>query len=323
MDFSKKTQFYLTYLFTHPFKDNNGYKSFNINKLPNEILLFIPTYDGFNQSVHPDVLFFPKTREGHHFYLVMTPYPWGKNRYENPSLLVSRDGTNFYELVKGLNPLVLAPPYGHNNDPDIIFNSITETFNIYYLETMPPDSQNVILLTSQDGMKWFKKSIIHYDLHSGDPLILSPAIIFVDDIFYMFYVRAWRASQTAINYITSTDGERWEKDSVNLVITNFPDQFAPWHLDVFQDENYFYMLVCGPYADLNLYLGRSVDLKYWAFLEEPIIKRSASFFDSERIYRSCGIIQDDILIVYFSIRTNQKSWQIGLKKFSLADLYQE
>jgi len=59
--------------------DNYGYTSFDLNELPDDLLLFIPTYDGFNQAVHLNVLFFSKMRKSHHFYLVMTPYPWGKN----------------------------------------------------------------------------------------------------------------------------------------------------------------------------------------------------------------------------------------------------
>ncbi len=305
--------------FNLPTNHSNG--NFDLQTLPQEMLLYIPTYDGSNQATHPDVLFFPEGRNGIYFYLVMTPYPWSNNRYENPSLLFSRNGVNFYEPVTGLNPLVPQPTYDHNNDPDLIFNPLTEAFNIFYLETMRPDSQNTVLLTSPDGIKWRKKTAVHYDLKAGDPFILSPAVIFVDSCFYMFYVKAQSTTQTEINYITSPDGEKWEKDSVNRVSTNFSAQFAPWHLDVFRDENYFYMLCCGPYKDLNLYLGQSTDLQNWKFLEEPIIRRSKNFYDSERIYRSSGIVQDNLLVVYFSLRTNLGQWRIGLKKFSLMELF--
>lgn len=300
---------------------NQSDERFDLRNLPDEMLLFVPTYDGSNQATHPDVLFFPEGRKGLYFYLVMTPYPWSDNRYENPSLLVSHNGINFYEPVAGLNPLAPQPPYDHNNDPDLIFNPLTESFNIFYLETMRPDSQNTILLSSPDGIHWDKKTAVHYDLTKGDPFILSPAVIFVGSHFYMFYVKARSTSKTEINYITSLNGEQWTKDSVQTINTNFPSQFAPWHIDVFQDEDYFYMLCCGPYADLNLYLGRSPDLRNWLFLEEPILRRSKNFYDSERIYRSCGIIQDDVLIVYFSIRTNLGQWRIGFKKFLLSVLF--
>jgi hypothetical protein len=75
-----------------------------LKKIPDNTHVYIPTYDGSNQVVHPDVLFINDT-----FRLAITPYPLGNNQYENPSVYESSDGFHFTELKSGINPLVTSP----------------------------------------------------------------------------------------------------------------------------------------------------------------------------------------------------------------------
>jgi len=294
---------------------------FNLSNLPDEAILNIPTYDSLNQATHPDVLFFEEKYLSFHFFMTMTPYPFSDNQYENPSILVSYDGLKFYEQRKGINPLVTKPLYDHNDDPDIIFIDSTKLLHIYYLETMRPDSQNVCLLSSSDGLNWKKKTIINYNLKKHEPFILSPAIISIDSIYYMFYVQEEKPTPFSIQYLRSSDAVQWSKESPIKTNTNLPNNISPWHIDVFNGEDYYYMLCCAPSGNLNLYLGRSVNLIDWDFIQSPILQYGKDFYNSERIYRSTGVIQDDILIVWFSFRTYLNEWKIGVKKYSLIELF--
>jgi len=305
------------------FSNHEEEELFDLNSLPDEEILNIPTYDGLNQATHPDVLFFEEKHLSFHFFMTMTPYPFSNNKYENPSILVSYNGLKFYEQRKGLNPLVPEPLYDHNDDPDIIFINSNKSFHIYYLETMRPDSQNVCLLSSFNGLDWKKTTVINYDFKKHEIFILSPAMICVDGKYHMFYVREEKPAPYSIQFITSSDAIRWSKESPTKTTTNLPNNISPWHIDVFKGDDCYYLLCCAPYGDLNLYIGRSTDLIDWDFIQTPILKYGKDFHNSERIYRSTGVVQDDVLIVWFSFRTYVNEWKIGLKKYSLDELFQE
>lgn len=288
--------------------------------IPNLRILNIPTYDGSNQAVHPDILFFEDGLNGHYFYLTMTPYPNSNDKFENPSILVSENGFDFYEEIIGLNPLVDYPKDGHNDDPDIIYIDELETFLIYYLETIKPDSQNVMMLKSQNGINWDKERLIHYDLHNGDHFIVSPAVLQTNDKFYMFYVNISLPGHP-IQFLTSVNGTFWDKDSLQNINTKLPEELIPWHIDVFTGPDKYYMLCSGPYNDSNLYLATSTDLIEWSFIKKPILKNSNSYFLSKKIYRSSGLINNQTLIIWFSFSNYAGEWHIGVKKYSLIDIF--
>lgn len=290
-----------------------------LEEIPIEHILNIPTYDESSQAVHPDILYFKDSFKGHYFYMVMTPYPYSDDDYENPSILVSENGCVFYEEKDSLNPLVEIPAYGYNNDPDIFFNNGTNEFYIHYLETMRPDSQNLILLKSSDGIEWYKSTAVRYDFNSGDDFIISPTMVMKDNTYYLFYVNKFLVGRP-IQYYTSPSGIVWDKNFINDISIHFPEGFTPWHLDVFAGNQQYYMLCNGYFDDFNnqnLYMATSSDLINWHVGDEPILKNSPSFYNSRRIYRSTGVVDGNLLVVWFSFLTFDNEWKIGVKKYYL------
>lgn len=74
-----------------------------------------PTYDGSGQAVHPSLVYFrdgwgnDRARNNWRYWLVMTPFPNKKERYENPSILVSNEGVK-WRVPPGLkNPIEKEP----------------------------------------------------------------------------------------------------------------------------------------------------------------------------------------------------------------------
>ena len=122
--------------------------------------LSIPTYEKSGQIVHPDI----QIREDPPKYvLAFTPYPNTNDKFENPSIVISDDGLHFHEEKEGLNPLVPAPTKDHNDDPDLTFHN--RVYQMLYLETVRPDYQNLMLLTSKDRINWNKEVFRHEALN--------------------------------------------------------------------------------------------------------------------------------------------------------------
>lgn len=256
--------------------------------------------------------------------MAMTPYPDSNDNFENPSILVSENGYDFYEENDGINPLVQTPEIDHNDDPDIFFERKTNEFYLLYLETLRPEAQNLNILKSKDGLNWNKSTQIHYDLLAGDDFIVSPSMIRKADINYLFFVNTYKEGYP-IQYYKTTQGTDWNKDSAESISVNFPDTFTPWHIDIFSSDDQYYMLINGFYNSIernhHLYIAKSSDLLNWEVRLEPIIISSPNFYNSKMIYRSSGVVEKDLLVVWFSFQTNNNKWKIGVKKFNLNKLF--
>jgi len=271
--------------------------------------------------MHPDVIFFENGLDGHYFLMAFTPYPFSRNQYENPSIVVSDNGVDFYEESEEINPVVAPPSGGYNNDPDILYNPRTDSFFLYYNETLRPETQNIIIMTSENRIQWKRQSTVHYDLKKAQPFTLSPTCVYSDSGYYLFYVNA-SVRYRPIQYLISDDGLDWNMADIHSVEYSFPSNLMPWHIDVFGETGNYYMLVCAPYPNTDLYLARSADLITWEFHEKPIIDHNAAFFGPcDRVYRSSGIVRDDLLVVWFSYRRLDGSWGIAIQKFNLSSLF--
>lgn len=292
-----------------------------IDSLPNEQLLSIPTYDGSGQCVHPDIIYFPESYQGSRFLLAYTPYPFSNDKIENPSLAVSQNGVDFTDLRNGLNPLCNAPAYDHNDDPDIHFDPITHKYYLYYLETMRPDSQNVICLESTDWSSFTRHTILHFDLINHDPFILSPAYIALknDAGHRLYFVAA--GDSFKIKSIYSANGTDWSKTAIDELQTDLPPELRPWHVDVLNSPTGYAMLCAclttpGSLLYQKLLLGTSMDGIHWHFNQKPLMETDPSFHGCRSIYRSTGIWIDDQLAVWYSMMDTNNNWRIGIKKFN-------
>lgn len=99
-----------------------------------------PTYDGSGQVVHPSIIdFFNEfginAWSGYRYWMVLTPYPYGQNRFENPSLYASNDGLSWVVPPNITNPLDTSSgglDKGFLFDPEMIFNPDCNQLWIYY-----------------------------------------------------------------------------------------------------------------------------------------------------------------------------------------------
>lgn len=267
--------------------------------------LVIPTYDGSGQAVHPDVL-----REPDRLVMAITPYPYSNNAFENPSLLVSSDGTHFTEPSEGLNPLVEAPPIDHNNDPDLHVDPVTGEYEILYLEALRPDAQHLISLRSRDLVTWTRHTAIEWNLAAGALFVVSPAVIVHGGTTSLFDV-VLVGDDRRIERNDSPDGTTWDG------ATAFPVALAtggmvPWHIDVFAHPNGYGMLINGYFHDIDangndrgfnnqdLWLATSLDLIHWSLHPQPLLAHDDPDLDVATVYRSTGFVAGDRLIIWYS-----------------------
>ena len=273
---------------------------------------YIPTYEKSNQIVHPDILVRITSPK---YVLVFTPYPNTNDKFENPSIVISDDGINFHEEKKGLNPLVPPPVQDHNDDPDISFHD--NKYHILYLETVRPDYQNLILLTSTDRINW-EKEILNHEIISKDKpqFMLSPTLIYSKDECFLFAVNKDISSKNTLYIVKGADLQSLDfSNKIGLNLLGISMEYQPWHVDVFKDDKSNYiMLLCmvTPYSAKNkeysLFIGISKDLINWNFQKTPVLKNC---------YRSSGFVKDGVLYIYFSSNIYADVWKTGLYKTKL------
>jgi hypothetical protein len=271
--------------------------------------LRIPTYDGSGQAEHPDIVYFPAGWHGFKYWMAMTPYPYENNRRENPSIVVSNDGSA-WQIPPGLTePIVPPPACDHNSDPDLVYRPDTDELYLFYTEQRRSqycgalNENHLRLLTSRDGVHWSSpQTVIRWDLGRA-PLYLSPSVVYRSGVFEL-----WIAGGGGVVHATSGDGVSWSPLSPVRIGA------APWHLDVEYVEarsQYWMLFVDSPFAGSTLRLATSRDGLDWDVYPDPLLV-PGSRWDDERIYRATFLYGVDArLRVWYSARSRLGLWHIG------------
>jgi hypothetical protein len=270
----------------------------------------IPTYDGSGQATHPDIAYFADGWHGYKYWMAMTPYTYDSAGRENPSIVVSNDGSSWLVPPGLMNPLVPPPPCDHNSDPDLIYDPRTDELHLYYVESQRAqycgavNENHLRLMKSSDGVHWGgPQTVMTWDL-GKDPLYVSPAVAYRRGSFEM-----WMASDTGgVVHATSEDGVNWSALQ-RVGIGN-----TPWHLDVAYVEGpsqYWMLFVDSPVASSRLRLATSEDGLTWDVYPAPLLV-PGSGWDDERIYRAAFLYGDDgRLRVWYSAKSSAGQWHVG------------
>ncbi len=234
--------------------------------------------------------------------LVMTPYPFSNDRLENPSLLVSDDGMTFSAAPGAAAPLVPPPAHDHNNDPDLRRDPRTGDYEILYLEALRPDRQTLVALRSRDQRTWTRRDAVVYDLHRGDPFIVSPAALDDAGQTHLFYVDT---ADRRLYTMVSADGATWDPRSATPVAIDL-GAIKAWHVDALRGDGAYALLISG-YVDRfehqDLYLATSPDLVHWTLRQKPLLDHRDPALGVESLYRSTGVVEHGTLVVWYAMQT--------------------
>ena len=273
-----------------------------------------PTYEKSGQAVHSSIIKLSTSL----FIMVFTPYPNTDDKFENPSIVISKNGITFKEEKKHLNPLVPTPSIDHNDDPDF-FITENKLYNIIYLETLRPDFQNLCLLRSYDRISWERTVLFTQKLHQNDNFMLSPTYVKKDETF-LFFVNKKQNNMLQLEYVKGKDLFSIDFQNSNiLIVQNL--KYTPLHLSILTYSQGYIMLLTVVSGDLrngtySLITAYSEDLISWKTNNKIIL---------DNCYRSSGFIIDDTIYIYaskiFKFKNTRQKWKLCLYKIKLSDVF--
>lgn len=279
-------------------------------------LEIISTY-GDNQAYHPKVLSFKEKWNGYKYWMSYTPYPSGDDSKENPHIAVSNDLLTWKAPSERTNPI--DEPNNHestvnyNSDSHIVYNKDNNTMYCYWRFVCDEDNLVIIYrVESVDGINWRNKTVTAYSNNRKSKDYISPAIIYDNGIYKMWYVD----QGNVVTYAVSKDGITW-KDQ-NIIKLEYENKLYTWHLDVIRNKEKYEMIVVAytqwaARNDMNLYYTSSIDGIRWektSKILEPSLK--TAYWDNKGIYRSSFIYENGNYYVFYS-GTNKKYYHgIGL-----------
>jgi hypothetical protein len=316
--------------------------------------LRIPTYDGSGQVVHPSVIDFLneygiEAWSGYRYWMVLTPYPYSQDQYENPSLYASHDGFTWAVPKNISNPLITASNIGDKGflfDPDMIYNPDSDQLWIYYrfastdvlkmqLICINPDLTVTKPVTIMEQSPWSQK-----DNRTRSFCMYRES----SDRWHMWGGGGKEKAPYNTYYYFSNDGIHW-RDPQQVLNQDGLDPFqsiglSNWHMSGKPNgkerrvEFLVYATVNSP-IQKHLFSSKNPIVYSECSLDSPILFRtpvvspvllpSKSGWDSGRLYRCTFQIIDDkttyLYSIWYSAQGSDGQWHIGYTKGHLGTEY--
>ncbi|AFU16627.1 4Fe-4S ferredoxin iron-sulfur binding domain protein [Bacillus thuringiensis MC28] len=280
--------------------------------------LIIATYDGYNQTTHPKVVYFENGWNGWKYWMAHTPYPFSNDKYENPSISVSNDGISWTDPKGLLNPIdqptadEITDKY-HMSDTHLLF--VNGKLECWYRFNKNGVIDQILRKTTTDGITWSTREVM-YTL-SGWDMALSPAIVHDGFRYKMWYI----TGNFEIKYTESDSGFSWGPLQ-NVTIKTGSKSYRAWHLDVIQEgRNYELLLAAGdsslPLENDRKELLHGVSVSPTYFELESILKPTpaeSGKWDNYYLYRSCILKIGTHYKIFYAAMNQLKRWHIGLSE---------
>lgn len=295
-------------------------------------VLQLETPDGTGQVVHPDVVTTPRGwGSGERRHLAITPYTFGSNAVENPSVYVGSDGHS-WSVAPGVRNPIVTPATGYLSDPDQLWVPESDELWLYYRHVA--DAANIVrLVRSSDGVKW--SAPIEVVRAPGMGLI-SPTVVRRGPGDWMMWsvnggISGCGGPSTTVELRRSADGLKWgAPTAVSLAQGNL---FA-WHLDVRwipKLGQYWALYPVKHAGDCNtaeVYLATSTDGVQWTTYPNPVLRSGAIPEFRDVVYRSSFEFHptSDAVSFYFSGAvwngsTNQFTWSAATQRLDRSQLF--
>ena len=273
--------------------------------------LSLPNTFGFDEAVHPTVVYIPESFGGYKYWLVQTPIPYDSNmelyidRYEIPHVHASNDGYNWEIVVSPLDdvsPQEIANG-AYMSDPHIIYRPDINQLEVFYRLTKGGglDGYNsshetqLLRKTSTDGVNWTEREVI---LEMGPSysdnlnLMISQAVIW--DNTQKKY-RFWYNNYSGNVLQRDWDGTTWGEIKTVGVSKNPVSAIKyqeKWHLDVAYYRGKYHMTTYD-YQENEINYWVSNDGLYFAFVKNLLkSSRDAQPIYAGGLYRPVTILDE-------------------------------
>ena len=309
----------------HEIKSESTYKLSYANGVTP---LKLRNYIGNIQNVHPKVLYFENGFGGHKYWMAYTPYPYSNDKHENPCVAYSNDGFMWVNI--NANPLSDPGGHGYNSDTHLVYRSDTGVLECWYRyvgdASDSPREETIFRRTTTDGITWTAEEQIYSNTSGNYSRILSPAIIFENNIYKIWCVQQKNNDPVTIAYYEApaTDATAWVKiREINLTYTDNGIRVYPWHMDVIKDgDTYILLVMCRNGTSIannhcSLFITTSTDNTNYS---TPYIVVEGSAIGWDRyMYRSSIVKVGNVYRIYYSAGTggattiySSSVWGIGV-----------
>ncbi|MBQ3244968.1 MAG: hypothetical protein IJB01_10215 [Bacteroidaceae bacterium] len=285
----------------------------------NQGALKIKTFDGTDSPYHPSVLYFKEGWNGYKYWMAETPFSPKSKPYEDrnecPSIHVSNNGIDWAELIN--NPIddlneKEVEELDYFSDPHLVFvnGGIECWYRFTHRKGITNNYNNLQLVrkTSKDGVNWSEREIlVNLATNEGNSLgnmVVSPAILYQDGKYRMWYVNSESRVTRGLSYSESNDGKVW-KEYKKCTLNGIDNM--PWHIDVNRFNGKYYLI---SYDLNNISIFESENGIDFYFVKKLLSPSVTGSFYNYRLYRAC-IIKDSKYKVYFSAHDSLKTY-IGL-----------
>ena len=289
--------------------------------------LVTPTSDGSGEAVHPSVLYFKNKWNGYRYWMAMTPYFQYNDKLENPEILVSNNGIDWIVPAGLTNPIEPSPAGAgnYNSDTELVYDYDKNVLWCVIRCTIN-GIQSIKAQSSLNGISWTAASTI---LTSTTDYLLSPAIIYENGLFTMFWVGANIPDVGArvLRYKTSNNMLSGWSATTNCTAT-FPTGRDLWHMSMRKiNEEYHGFFHCGDpgssTSNVELYFAVSTDNLNYTVKQTPILRSGIpNNFDFSNAYRGSAVYMPEknkYAYWYSAVKgvPSTGNWRIGYTEIDL------
>ncbi len=301
-----------------------------------------PTYDRSGQAVHPSVIDFKtehglETWGGFRYWMVLTPYPHFDSAFENPSVLVSKDGLNWISSPGIKNPVAVKPSASlngnYNSDPELVYDPDRNALILYWRENYRDNYEKIWAIIISSNHKLSDKILClvkPWDRRTG--LVLSPTIWRKSaELWYM-----WTTDGNVTMHLhTSTDGLTWSSGQpCSLPWNTWNGGYIPWHISAKPNhlkQTIDFLIAGWPkngtmkdsqlfYATAPMSQPKELSMP----LNGPLLVPSGGEqWDNGFIYRSGFVVEpgeSPKFRIWYSACSKEKFWYIGYTEGTLDNI---
>lgn len=292
-------------------------------------VISLATYDGSGEAVHPDRASTPLGWSATTAHVVVTPYPGGAERFENPSYYDVLSRFVWTPPPAMVNPVAATSPDSHLSDPDMVYVPETRVLWMYYRE-VTRDTNRIYVVRSTDGAHWDAPVAV---LAVPNHLAISPAVVRRKAGDWLMWtvnggIDGCKGPATTVEVRHSVDGLAWSPPETAQIAS---DGESPWHIDVewIPSRNEYWAVYNakepGSCMTKTLRFATSPDGVTWTVFPSPLLRAGAIPAFADVVYRSSidyDAASDIVTILYSGARADQSryAWQVATEQMDLQTL---